>query len=107
MAGIIPILALCQLKLFQPLEKVCEPVQRQAALSWGVSLLLSVTLLLLSLVLSLLPMENLVFVTAPKKESKSVPRGHGQPHVENRYFKQEATQFVWQILKLPFSSWEG
>lgn len=34
MAGIIPILALWQLKLFQTLGKVYEPVQKHAALSW-------------------------------------------------------------------------
>lgn len=73
----------------------------------GVSLLLSVTSLLLSLVFSLLPMENLVFVLPQKNEAKSVPRGHSHPHVENRYFKQEAIQFAWQVLKLPFSSWAG
>lgn len=58
MAGIIPILALWQLKLFQTLEKVYEPVQRHPALSWGISLLLSVASLLLPLVLSLLTMEH-------------------------------------------------
>lgn len=66
MASIIPILALWQLKLFQTLEEVYEPVQRHAALSWGVSMLLSVASLLLSLVLPLTApygTPNLVFAS--------------------------------------------
>lgn len=106
MAGITPILTLWQLKFFPLLEEFYEPVQRHAALIWGVSLLCSVTLLLLSLVLSLLPIENLVFAL-PQKKAKSVPRDQGHSHIENRYFKQEAIQLVWQILKLTFSSWTG
>lgn len=62
MAGIIHTRTLWQLKLFQMLEKIYEPVQKHAALSWGVSLLLTAALPLLSLVLSLLPTENLVFI---------------------------------------------
>lgn len=46
-------------------------------------------------------------VCTTSKMRQSVPRGHGHPHIENRHLKQEAIQFVWQILKLPFSSWAG
>jgi len=74
-----------------------------AALGWRVSLLLAATSPLPSPVHSLLLTQNLVFTTTPRNEARAVPRGHGHPHLENRYFKpEEAVQFARAGFKSSF-----